>query len=165
MKLGKLAVLFLFLTGTLMPCFPAAATEPAKTMKVHVTNYPVVVTLLPAGDEDGHVLGTARREGQAVIDDGETAKYSTVFGFDTHRGKGGSSQGYTRFEFADGSRIIISWTATVIFDKTGASSSEGQGTIAAGIGRFEGVKGACTFTAKEEKTGAIVADATVTYTH
>jgi hypothetical protein len=156
----------LLLAGIIILCSPAmpVSAEAAKSMKVHVIHYPVAVTLLPVGDEEGHALGLTRREGQGESDDGEKAKYSTVFSFDVRRGKGGSIEGYTRFDFADGSRIFIAWTAWSTVDKAGVSSSEGQGRIVAGTGRFANIEGTCSFTAKEAKSGAIVAEAVISYT-
>ncbi len=162
MRSGRLTVWFLVLAVAAMACFPAVAA--AATLRVHVINYPVAVTLLPAGDEEGHALVLVRREGEAVLDSEEKARYSTVFSVDIRRAKGGSSQGYTRFDFADGSRIVISWTAAVGIGDDGLSRTTGQGRVVAGAGRFADIDGTCAFTAKEEKSGAIVADAELSYT-
>jgi len=102
---------------------------------------------------------------------GETAKYSTVSTFDARRGsKIGTSQGYSKFTFEDGSVILFSWTAEMTREQDGLPANHGQGIIIKGTGRFEGIVGTSAFSGKQLKPAAddpklaTVQHATITYT-
>lgn len=146
-------------------CTPPVTAEAAShTLRLQVTHVAVATTILPVGDESGHILGVARREGTATLSNGETAAYYNVGTFDIRRGKGGDCEGYTKLTFADGSTIVLAWTTPAPADSPNSSPTPGQGTIIAGSGRFAGIEGTAAFTGKETKPGAISAEATITYT-
>ncbi len=140
------------------------ASDVNQTMKAKVTHYAVSMTYIPVGDQPGHVLGVTRRAGQAVLDIGETAKYSSVYCFDFSRSKGGKTEGYTKFDFDDGSNLEFSWIADTSVDSNGHLIAEGKGKIFSGAGRFKNIEGTSVFTGKEEQPGTITAEATITYT-
>jgi hypothetical protein len=145
--------LIAILIGVILGCTPFsfAAGDAAKTLEVKVTHYSVSSQTLPAGDQEGHVLGMGKREGEAQFSNGETAKYSTVFTFDAYRGKPVPSTGYTTFAFDDGSSFSLSWKSETTADKDGLAATSGQGTIIKGVGRFNGIKGSAVYSGKELK--------------
>lgn len=130
----------------------AATTQ---TVQVDATSYVVSTQWFPVGDEAGHTVGIQQREGEAVFDTGETAKYYTVSTFDSRRGQaGGTSQGYSRFTFADESVIMFSWRAEIGRTPEGLSTNQGQGTIIKGTGRFQGITGESVFSGGQLKPAA-----------
>lgn len=131
-----------------------ASAETEQSWQVEATSYIVSSQWLPVGDEAGHAIGMQQREGEATFSNGETAKYSTVSTFDSRRSKGGTSQGYSKFTFQDGSSIILSWAAEIIRNQDGLPFNQGQGTIIGGAGRFEGIKGRSVFSGKQLKAAA-----------
>lgn len=144
----------------------------AQIMQFEVTNYIVSAEWIPVGDEDGHVMGIQKREGQAVLDSGENAEYSFVGSFDIPVGKDGKANGYTKLNFEDGSLIILSWTSDLPYfaGEGKLPSNKGQGTIIKGTGRFVGIEGTSVFSGRQLKPAAedlkftAVANVTITYT-
>lgn len=168
-KLSVWVGVFLCIAYVFSPADAGAATAP-QTLQVEATSYSVSVQWLPVGDEAGHVIGIQQREGEAVLSCGETAQYSTVSTFDARRGsKAGTSQGYSKFTFADGSLILFSWTAEITREQDGLTANYGQGTIIKGTGRFAGIAGTSVFSGKQLKPAAdepkltTVQTATITY--
>lgn len=171
----KFVIVLTVLVGAiwlLAPLTPAAAAEAAtQTLQVDAASHIVSpAQWLPVGDEPGHVIGLQQREGEGVFSNGETAVYSTVSTFDSRRAKGGTSTGYSKFTFADGSQIIFSWTSEFVREADGLQSNQGQGTIIKGTGRFEGIQGGSVFSGKqlkpvsEDPTVTLTQNATLTYT-
>ncbi|MBI5593272.1 MAG: hypothetical protein HY881_22655 [Deltaproteobacteria bacterium] len=58
---------------------------------------------------------------------------------------------FSVFAFDDGSCVFLSWKAETTADKDGLPTSDGQGIIVKGIGRFEGIKGTSVFSGKEHR--------------
>lgn len=130
----------------------AIVSASSHTLQVEATSCVVTSQWLPVGDEAGHVVGVQQREGEAVFSNGETAKYYTVSTFDAKRGKeAGSSQGYSKFVFADDSFIMFSWKSDITRDETGLSHNKGQGNIISGSGRFNGITGISEFSGRQLK--------------
>jgi hypothetical protein len=169
LKKISFGALMTILMGVIWLCLPVTpvAAQTTQTLQVKAT-ITSSSQWLPVGDEDGHVIGMGKGEGEAVLSNGETAKYSNVSTFDPRRGKGGTSEGYTRFIFSDGSGIVFYWTARITVGQDGLSSSEGEGIITKGTGRFEGIEGTSVFSSKvqlsQDSKRITVADATITYT-
>ncbi|MEW6530126.1 MAG: hypothetical protein AB1473_04765 [Thermodesulfobacteriota bacterium] len=149
--------------------YPAAPAE-AETLKAKVTNYSVKLEYVPAGDVQGHVIGLDVREGNAVFDDGQTAKYAMVSTFDFMAGKGGTTNGYTKMTFKDDTFITFKWAANAGIDPDKLSTSKGTGTILGGGGRYKGIKGSVSFAGKGTKPASedpkreMVIDAVIDYT-
>lgn len=165
MKIRRLLLLLVAFSCLARPV-PLAAAAAVHTVQVEAT-ITSSAQWLPVGDEEGHVIGLAKGEGQAVLSSGETAKYANVSTFDSRRGQGGFSEGYTRFTFADGSEIFFYWTARISAGQNGLSTSSGEGVIVKGSGRFAGIEGTSAFTSRVELRDAqrvTVATATLTYT-
>lgn len=156
------------LLGVLWLALPIAAEAATNhTLQVEAT-ISSTSQWAPVGDEDGHVIGMSKGEGEAVLSNGEMAHYSNVSTFDTRRGLGGNSEGYTRFTFDDGSTIFFYWTARITIGANGLSASNGEGTMTVGTGRFAGIEGSSVFTSQAKILAdgkrVTVANATLTYT-
>jgi hypothetical protein len=160
----KLAIAMSFLIGVTLSACPAQAAEPAASFQADTTSYLVSTEFLPVGDEDGHVLGLQKREGDVVMSSGETAKYLNVLNLDFRRGKGGTATGYSKLLFDDGSTIMFSWTCDITVDK-GMFSKQGQGTIIKGTGRFAGLQGTAYFEGRQLKPPAQDPKMTATTTY
>ena len=106
------------------------------------------VELLPVGDTVEHVLGIAESRGLMFVD-GEVAVYTGWSVTDTIKGAG-VTRGYAKEVYADGSTTI----RTTQFDRVIAPDGKtillenGKGEFIRGTGRFEGIKGTGTGTAK-----------------
>ncbi len=141
-----------------------------RTLDFQVTNYIVSAEWLPVGDEEGHMIGIQQREGEAVFNNGENAKYSFVGAFDVPCAKNGTANGYTKLDFADGSLIMVAWTSDLPWANGELPSNKGQGTIIKGTGRFNGIKGISVFSGRQLKPASqdpkftAVANVTLTYT-
>lgn len=159
----------MILIGLVVVCSFAFA-QPRQTLEVEATSWIVSSQGLPVGDEAGHSIGIQKREGSAVFRDGQTAQYSTVSNFDFRRGRGGTSSGYSKFTFDDGSTLIFSWTAAITVGADGLSLNKGKGTIIQGTGKFAGIKGTSVFSGRQLKPaaegpkGTAVQQATIQYT-
>lgn len=97
---------------------------------------------------EGTIIGVMDRKGLSIFQNGEVATTSCRGIFDTKKG----FQGYSSIIFEDGSTLVLSWKGP-----TGAASPPGGKfrlysaafEYAEGTGRFKGIKGNGTFTAKE----------------
>ncbi len=128
-------------------------------------------TLLPAGDDEGHVVGLGKRSGKAVFGDGQNAAYSNVFFMDWYRGKKMSIWGYTKIAFKDGSWFFFKWDSQFAgLDKAGKPMFKGTGEILKGAGRYLGITGSVTYKnrrlppSEEYPKGATEAKAVFKYT-
>ena len=128
-----------------------ASPAHAETLKAKVTNYSVKLEFVPAGDVQGHVIGLNTREGSAVFEDGQRARYSMVSTFDYTAGKGGTTNGYTKMTFKDDSFIMFKWNADAGIGPDKLPTSKGTGTIIGGGGRYKGIKGTVSFEGKRTK--------------
>lgn len=151
----------------------ATKTNAAQTtnVKVQVIIWGPPVTMLPAGDDDNHLVGLGQRSGEAVFSDGRKAKYSNVFFLDLFRGKEAPSWGYTKMVFEDGAWLFFKWNSNVVGrDEAGNPVMKGKGTILKGTGSYQGIKGTAEFTnkrlppTKEHPEGATMAEAILAYT-
>ena len=153
--LKALAAVTVFVLLVSSSCFMVTASaEGAKQpLTVETTSYLLSAEWLPVGDEEGHVIGLQKRDGDVVFAGGENAKYLNIYTLDFRRGKGGSATGYSKFIFEDNSSILCSWTADIPV-RNGMFSKQGQGTIVKGTGRFENIAGTVTFTGRQVKSAA-----------
>jgi hypothetical protein len=101
----------------------------------------VKVTLI-----DGVTIGVVDRRGLAIFENGDVATMSCRAIFDTKKG----FQGYSSMSFDDGSTLVLSWKGpTSILPPGGKYRGYSMKVeYAKGTGRFEGIKGSGTFTAK-----------------
>jgi len=135
----------------------------AETRKGKTFHYTSKVEMVPIPDTEGHFIGMIVREGVNTYEDGEQAWNKTVIIWEGIKGVGPFSQ-ITTATYLDGS--------TTISRTTGKSGpiTEFSGEIIHGTGRFQGIKGTVTGTAKTlppakgETMGKILSEWTMTYT-
>lgn len=159
--------LTLFAIATLFgPTTVASIAAETTTVKVKVIMSGPEPTMLPAGDDEGHLVGLGQKAGEAVFSDGRKAKYSNVFVVDFQRGKSASMWGYTKMVFEDSSWLFFKWDSAVVGRDENGPISKGTGTILMGTGHFQGINGKVEFTNRTLKNprGSIEANAVMTYT-
>ena len=134
----------------------------AETRKGKTFHYTSKVEMVPIPNIEGHWFGMFVREGVNTYEDGEQGWNKTVVIFDNTKGVGTFDQ-YTIVTFQDGSTTI---------SHTKGTSEGGQfsGEIIHGTGRFQGIKGTVTGTAKNlppvkgEIIGKALSEWTMTFT-
>jgi hypothetical protein len=126
--------------------------------------------MIPIGDVEGHGVGFLVRQGAVFLENGEMAWAKSVVLFDMIKGAGPFDQ-YSTLTFQDGSTIITRTKGTAEATPTGVSTAaKWTGEIIKGTGRFEGIKGTGTSTAKmlppgkDELGGKSLGEGTLTYT-
>ena len=147
---------------------PAAAKkEKVKTRNVsQITKMHVI----KVGDVDGHIIAVYERRGLAFFVDGEVGTYLNRGMFDMTKGKG-TAQGYVTHTFEDGSTTNSTWQGTIAPREGKRLTAEGTYTYIGGSGRFEGIEGGGSWTAKsftpyskEETKSDLITDVTGTRT-
>jgi hypothetical protein len=140
----------------------------AETMKCRTAAIFVKEEKMPVGDLEGYTLGTSIREGMSFFENGEVANFKN-YTIEDQSGGTGQTMGYTFYTFSDGSRIIVKVGAQTSYDPSGTRLTKAVNEIMKGTGRFEGIKGTTSTTAKspppvkgEFKKQAM--DTTFTYT-
>ena len=126
--------------------------------------------VIPIGDVEGHGVGFLVREGAVFLENGEMAWGKAVVLFDMVKGVGPFDQ-YSTLTFQDGSTIITRTKGTTEATSSGVSTAaKWTGEIIKGTGRFEGIHGTGTSTAKmlppgkDELGGKTLGEGTLTYT-
>jgi hypothetical protein len=120
----------------------------AETMNYKFYTYQVKAEAVPVGDVEGHTVGFGIRRAFYVFENGEVATTNVVATNDYIKSSGPFMQ-YITINFQDGSTIIIKSQGTVGGTGTGAYTSGGwKSEIIKGTGRFEGIKGIQSATAK-----------------
>jgi hypothetical protein len=144
----------------------------AETLNYKNYSYATKTESVPIGDVEGHSLNFSTRRGFSVFENGEVATYSSVLTGDTIKGSGPYIQ-YVTMTFSDGSTIIMKVQVTVTGAAPGApvsATAKRTSEIIKGTGRFEGIKGTGTGTAKylpveEGEAGAKgISENSITYT-
>jgi len=97
---------------------------------------------VPIGDVEGHLVGVVVRDSFNVFDSGEVATTTSVITNDFVRGAGPFIQ-YSTIKFSDGSTIMWKSQGTI-----GAGAGAYTSEITKGTGRFDGIKGTQSGTAK-----------------
>ncbi len=122
-------------------------------------------TMLPAGDDPGHIVGLGKRAGEAVFSDGRKAKYSNVFFMDFQKGKSAAVWGYTKMVFGDGDWLYFKWDSTVVGRDENGPLMAGKGTILSGAGTYKGIKGAVKFKNRKLPGPDRVTEASAVFTY
>jgi hypothetical protein len=143
----------------------------AKTEKVECRNVSQITKMdaIKVGDVDGHILAVYERRGLGFCN-GEVATYLNRAMFDITKGKG-TAEGYVTHIFEDGSTAISKWQGTIAPREGKRLTGEGTFSYIGGSGRFEGIKGGGSWTAKsytpytaEETKSDLVTDTSGTRT-
>ena len=119
----------------------------AETLKFKFYTYVTQNESVPVGDVEGHILSLMTRRTFCIFENGEIATEMAVITNDIIKGSGSSMQ-YRTTTFADGSTIIVKAQTTVEGTVAGTSAARTTREIIKGTGRFEGIKGTGTSTAK-----------------
>lgn len=144
----------------------------AKTEKVKGRNVSQITKMhvIKVGDVDGHIIAVYERRGLAFFVDGEVGTYLNRAMFDMTKGKG-TAQGYVTHTFEDGSTTNSTWQGTIAPREGKRLTAEGTFKYIGGSGRFEGIEGGGSWTAKsftpyskEETKSDLITDVTGTYT-
>jgi hypothetical protein len=120
----------------------SAVQAGAETMKYKFYTWVIKADMIPVSDVEGHSAGYATRGGFYVFENGEVATIDHVVLRDYYKDKGTFSQ-YVTIKFEDGSTIILKTRGTSIY-----KSAEMESEIIGGRGRFQGIKGTHSATAK-----------------
>ena len=118
----------------------------AETMNFKLVSMTENAERLKVSEIEGVFIGVLDRKGLSIFENGDIAPTNCRGIFDTKKG----FQGYSSLSFADGSTLVLSWK--------GPTSSIPPGgdyygysvafEYVKGTGRFEGIKGSGTFSAK-----------------
>ena len=136
----------------------------AETRKGKTFHYTAKVEMIPIPNTEGHVAGMIVREGVNTYEDGEQGWNKTVIVWDGVKDVGTFAQ-YTMVIFQDGSTTISYTKGT-----SSGGAAQFSGEIIHGTGRFQGIKGTVTGTAKNlppqkgEIIGKALSEWTLTYT-
>jgi hypothetical protein len=116
---------------------------------------------VPIPDVEGHVFGSAMREGVVIYENGVCGWQKVIANFDYVNGVG-SAFSYTMVTYEDGS------TTTVYYTSTGTGPTIGK--FIHGTGRFKGIKGTVTAIGKQippekgEILGKVFGEMTIEFT-
>ncbi len=141
-----------------------ASQTMAETWKGKTFHYTAKVEMVPVPNTEGHFVGMMVREGVNTYENGEQGWNKTIIIWDGVKNEGTFAQ-YTLVTFQDGS-------TTISYTKGTSSGGVAQfsGEIIHGTGRFQGIKGTVTVTAKNlppqkgETIGKALSEWTLTYT-
>ena len=165
--LGVIGILFIAVWLLVLATPAIAKKEKIKTRNVsQITKMHVIAV----GDVDGHIIAVYERRGLAFLVDGEVGTYLNRGMFDLTKGKG-TAQGYVTHTFEDGSTTNSTWQGTIAPREGKRLTAEGTFTYIGGSGRFEGIEGGGSWTAKsftpyskEETKSDLITDVPGTYT-
>jgi hypothetical protein len=120
----------------------------AETLNYKVYTWVIKLESLPVGDVEGHTVNFGMRGVFYVFENGEIATGNNIFTTDLIKGSGSLMQ-YLTMKFADGSTIVVKGQGTIGGAAVRAITSAGwTNEIIKGTGRFEGIKGSQSGTAK-----------------
>ncbi len=103
--------------------------------------------VVPIPNVEGHFLGVAVREGVMVFGNGEWAWVKVPSVWDMIN-RAGTFDQYATITFPDGSTITTHTKGTQGSIPAGTASAKWTGEIIGGTGRFQGIKGTVTASAK-----------------
>ncbi len=141
-----LAMGSIFVVGILMIGSVPQAT--AEMLNFKAFNHVTKAEMFPVADVEGHVVGVSVREGVAVLENGELGWHKITQSSNFIKGAG-TIDSYFVCAFLDGSTFIVRTKGTVEATPQGASTvAKATGDIIGGTGRFQGIKGTMTISAK-----------------
>jgi len=142
----------------------------AETLKFRIFNHVTKAEIFPLPDVEGHVIIPNIREGVIVLENGELGWLRGILIFDSIKGAGTIDM-YSVFNLQDGSTFATHSKGVVEATPQGIPSTvKFTGDLIHGSGRFQGVKGTVTMSAKllpveKGELGAkALAEATLIYT-
>ena len=144
-KLGLVCIL-LMAAWLLMPA--AQAGSGAVKERGRSVNHNTKFEMVQVGDVKGHIIGVYENKGLAMLDTGEIATVAGKGTFDANVAIGSSMQGYNTTTFTDGSTHTSKVQGTGKVGKGGEVTYKGTYEFISGSGRFQGIKGSGSWTAK-----------------
>ena len=130
--------------STLVVGVAAVGAQAAEeTMKYRLITHRLDMTVVPASQAEGHILGVGTLRGVAVFEDGRLADKLYTVTFDYTNGEG-DFHGYSTYTFLDGSTVSASFEGQ---SEAGDDGRVIRGTYKdmTGTGEFEGVSGTGEF--------------------
>jgi len=144
-----LAIASIFVMGIwLLGSVPQATAE---TLGYKTLNHVTKMEVVPVPDVEGHAVAVAAREGVTVFQNGEWAWHKVAAILDLIKGAGTVDQ-YITYIFLDGSTVTTHVKGTIIGPPPAGvppSAAKLTGDIIHGTGRFQGIKGTHTISAKQ----------------
>ena len=137
-------------------------------MKLHRTTVLTKIEVLKVEDVSDHIIALYEHTGGGFSETGDLASVTERGTLDYIKGNG-TSQGYIRLTFEDGSTIDTKFQNTTRADPSGKGMRfEGTSTILQGTGRWAGIQGTGSHTGRRLVPLAggtpIFVDLTLTYT-
>jgi hypothetical protein len=114
----------------------------AETLRYKFYTWVSKAERVPIGDMEGHAVAVVVRDSFNVFADGEVATTTSIITNDFVKGAGPFLQ-YSTIKFSDGSTIMWKSQGTI-----GAGAGAYTSEITKGTGRFDGIKGTQSGTAK-----------------
>ena len=136
----------IFMIGVLLMASVPEAT--AETLNLKMFNHVTKAEIFPIPDVAGHVVGVIVREGAAVLESGELGWHKIIQSIDLTIGAG-TFGSYLTYTFLDGSTFTARMKGVAEAPHEGAvSTAKISGEVIHGEGRFQGIKGTMTISAK-----------------
>ncbi len=142
----------------------------AETLTFKSLNHVTKMEAVPMPDVEGHSISLVVREGVTVFQNGEWAWTKATNVRDLVKGAG-TADAYSTYTFLDGSTFTIHRKGKIEATPQGVTSAaEWTGDIIHGTGRFQGIKGTLTTSAKilppekGEPVGKALSEGKVVYT-
>ncbi len=163
-----LAIVSTIAMGIVLLGFVPQAT--AETLTFKSFNHVTKAEMVPLADVEGHNISLVVREGVTVFQNGEWAWTTSTNVRDLVKGAG-TGDAYSTYTFLDGSTFTIHRKGKIEATPQGVTSAAAwTGNIIHGTGRFQGIKGTMTTSAKilppekGEPVGKALSEGTLTYT-
>jgi len=144
----KIRTALISAAGVAISVLPLITQAWAESMNFKLVSMIEKREMVKVTQAEGVMIGVMDRKGLGIFENGEIATISCRGTFDTKKG----FQGYSSLIFADGSTLLLSWKGPTSVASPPGGKFRGY-TIAVeyaeGTGRFKGVNGTGTYTAKE----------------
>lgn len=142
----------------------------AETLKFRLFNHVTKAEMFPIPDVEGHFIIANVREGTIILENGELGWVKGILINDMIRGAGTIDM-YSTFTLQDGSTITARTKGGIEATPQGVPSvATFTGNVIHGTGRFQGIKGTVTSSAKVlppekgEPGGKVLGEVTLVYT-
>lgn len=131
-----------------LAAFAALSLAGAETIRGRQVQFITKAEVIQVGDVPDHIIGIYDQTGLASFDTGEVASITMKGTLDYIKGSG-TIQGYTVTTYEDGSTTSSEWHGTAWPDPGGKGTRfESTWTYIQGTGRFAGIQGGGTSTAR-----------------
>jgi hypothetical protein len=168
-RASRLILTVLFLAALLVGAAAAAGAQAKTILHFKGVNTEISSSFNPVGDPaEGHFVGVSVRRGLAIFENGEVGMAASVEYIDVLRGAG-TTTGYVTVTFEDGASFTAKIDNHFTIGAKGLVVATIKTDYVKGTGRFEGIKGGETATARQITTakdfaGFTVVDGTATFT-